>query len=31
MRVHCDLHVWTWKHNPSGQFSEWNPTVHCPA
>jgi hypothetical protein len=25
------LHAWIWKHNPSGTFSMWNPTVHCPA
>jgi len=25
------LHVWLWKDNPSGMFSMWNPTVHCPA
>lgn len=23
------LHVWIWKHNPSGIFSDWNPTVDC--
>lgn len=23
------LHAWIWKHNPSGMFSMWNPTVHC--
>jgi hypothetical protein len=25
------LHAWVWKNNPSGTFSMWNPTVHCPA
>jgi hypothetical protein len=25
------LHVWNWKHNPSGRFAMWNPRVHCPA
>lgn len=25
------LHAWIWKHNPSGMFSMWNPTVHCDA
>lgn len=23
------LHVWLFKHNPSGVFSMWNPLVHC--
>jgi hypothetical protein len=23
------LHVWVWKHNPSGMFEDWNPTVNC--
>lgn len=23
------LHVWLWKHNPSGIFEDWNPTVTC--
>lgn len=23
------LHVWLWKHNPSGLFSAWNPRVSC--
>jgi hypothetical protein len=23
------LHVWLWKHNPSGLFANWNPTVTC--
>lgn len=23
------LHVWAWKHNPSGMFEDWNPTVSC--
>jgi len=26
-----ELHVWLWKHNPSGVFADWNPRVHCPA
>jgi hypothetical protein len=30
MPRHYDLHVWTWQHNPSGMFSQWNPTVSCP-
>lgn len=24
-----ELHVWAWKHNPSGTFADWNPTVSC--
>lgn len=24
------LHVWPWKHNPSGRFTDWNPRVTCP-
>lgn len=23
------LHVWIWKHNPSGIFEDWNPDVSC--
>lgn len=23
------LHVWIWKHNPSGMFADWNPRVSC--
>lgn len=23
------LHVWLWKHNPSGLFADWNPNVTC--
>ena len=23
------LHAWVWKHNPSGIFAPWNPTVNC--
>lgn len=23
------LHAWVWKHNPSGVFTDWNPTVSC--
>lgn len=30
MPVHYDLHVWLWKHNPSGLFAPWNPSVSCP-
>jgi hypothetical protein len=31
MPVHYDLHVWLWKHNPSGLFNRWNPRVKCTA
>jgi hypothetical protein len=24
-----ELHVWAWKHNPRGEFADWNPTVSC--
>jgi hypothetical protein len=27
---HRDLHVWLWKHNPSGMFSPTNPDLKCP-
>jgi len=23
------LHVWAWRHNPSGLFADWNPKVTC--
>jgi hypothetical protein len=26
-----ELHVWLWKHNPSGIFADFNPNVSCPA
>jgi hypothetical protein len=29
MPVHYDLHVWIWKHNPSGLFAMFNPSVRC--
>lgn len=25
------LHVWVWRHNPSGLFADWNPEVSCEA
>ncbi|MGQ0604423.1 MAG: hypothetical protein ACT4QE_22310 [Anaerolineales bacterium] len=24
-----ELHVWAWKHNPNGMFTDWNPWVSC--
>lgn len=27
---HYELHVWLWRHNPSGMFEQWNPDVTCP-
>ena len=27
--AHYQLHVWAWKKNPNGIFSDWNPTVSC--
>jgi len=29
MPIHYDLHVWVWHNNPSGMFTQWNPTVSC--
>lgn len=29
MPIHYDLHVWLWKHNPTGLFSPFNPAAHC--
>ena len=23
------LHVWAWRHNPTGVFGDWNPRVSC--
>lgn len=31
MPMHYDLHVWLYKHNPSGQLAPWNPRVSCPS
>ncbi len=25
------LHVWSWRNNPSGDFNDWNPKVTCPS
>jgi hypothetical protein len=30
MPIHYDLHVWLHMHNPAGELSPDNPTVHCP-
>jgi hypothetical protein len=27
--AYYELHVWAWKRNPHGVFSDWNPTVSC--
>jgi hypothetical protein len=27
--AHYQLHVWAWKRNSSGIFSDWNPKVSC--
>jgi len=24
-----ELHVWAWKQNPTGMFTDWNPRVSC--
>ena len=29
MPIHYDLHVWLWRHNPSGMFAPFNPDAHC--
>jgi hypothetical protein len=29
MPIHYDLHAWVWKHNPSGDFAQFNPEVAC--
>lgn len=26
-----ELHVWAWRHNPTGAFADMNPTVSCDA
>ncbi|QJR35714.1 hypothetical protein [Gemmatimonas groenlandica] len=30
MPWHYDKHVWLWNTNPSGMFSQWNPSIACP-
>jgi hypothetical protein len=27
--AYYELHVWAWKRNPNGVFSDWNPAVSC--
>jgi hypothetical protein len=27
--AHYELHVWAWKRNPHGTFTDWNPRVRC--
>jgi hypothetical protein len=27
--AYYSLYAWIWKHNPSGTFNLWNPTVKC--
>lgn len=29
MPIHYDLHLWLYRHNPTGRFAQWNPTVTC--
>ncbi|MEP6591464.1 MAG: hypothetical protein ABJC19_09800 [Gemmatimonadota bacterium] len=29
MPWHFDKHVWVWETNPSGMFSQWNPSISC--
>ena len=24
-----ELHAWAWQDNPSGKFSDWNPSASC--
>jgi hypothetical protein len=27
--AYYQLHVWAWRHNPKGTFTNWNPRVSC--
>jgi hypothetical protein len=29
MPWHWDLHAWIWAENPTGVFSQWNPSISC--
>jgi hypothetical protein len=29
MPEHYDLHLWIWRHNPTGVASPWNPALSC--
>jgi hypothetical protein len=29
--AYYELHVWAWKRNPHGTFTDWNPRVNCDA
>lgn len=29
LKAFYTLHVWAWKDNPNGTFTNWNPTVTC--
>lgn len=29
--AYYELHVWAWKRNANGVFSDWNPAVSCAA
>jgi hypothetical protein len=31
LRAFYTLHVWAWKENPTGTFTNWNPNVSCDA
>ena len=31
LKAFYTLHVWAWKDNPNGTFTNWNPNVSCDA